>query len=144
MSFKVSDPADSTKASYSRPTLNIEELQKLMGKIAPYLKDPIKEFMIKEGFNPDNGDLLIIPDNPEYAMFKNMEHPNIRKSPYTTHPMLVKNKISQWSWVFETDPPEDEWSIGDEDHDEEETIDEDDDWESEEDHDESDIEEGQL
>jgi hypothetical protein len=50
---------------------------------------------------------------------------------------------NEWSWVFETDPPEDERSIGDEDH-EEETIDSDDDWESEEDHDESDIEDGQL
>ena len=54
MSFKVSNPADSTQASYSRPILNIEELQKLMGEIAPYLKDPIKEFIIKEGFNPDD------------------------------------------------------------------------------------------
>ena len=40
--------------------------------------------------------------------------------------------------------PEDEWSIGDEGHEEEETIDSDDDWESEEDPDESDIEDGQL
>jgi len=57
---------------------------------------------------------------------------------------VVKMSWNEWSWVFETDPPEDEWSIGDEGHEEEETIDSDDDWESEEDPDESDIEDGQL
>ena len=96
MSFKISDPADSTQGSYNQPTLNMEELKKAMERIAPYLKDPIRELMIKEGFDPDNGDFLVIPDNPEYAMFKNIEHPNIRKSPYVPQPILVKNNVSKW------------------------------------------------
>ena len=73
--------------------ITFEDLKKLF-KEAEELqkKDPIYKFMKESGFDPDKGDLLIIPEKYK-QLFGLREHPLVRVSSYIPQPVLIKKQL---------------------------------------------------
>jgi len=97
--------------------LTIDMLKNTIELINKY-EDPIKKFIRDKGFDPDNGDLLLMPDIPQYAKYRSITHENVRYSPYLECPILMKKPPSILDSLPIITLQEDELSIGDKDHEE--------------------------
>lgn len=69
--------------------LNIEILEKVMKLIEKYDKeDPIKKFIFDNGFDPNEGDLLVMPLGYKSKWWTN--HPNLIFSPFVNKIFIIK------------------------------------------------------
>lgn len=50
-------------------------------------KDPIKKMLRDNGFSPENGDLIVLPDTWK---IKDVKHPNLVFSAFTDKPFMLK------------------------------------------------------
>ena len=67
-------------------TLNLKELLKIVDSWWKE-NDPIKQFIRDQGFNPDNGDFLLLPLDFE----PKIEHPNVKYHRFVECPCLIRS-----------------------------------------------------
>lgn len=78
----------STTASGNPMELNLDLLKDAIDRIVELDKnDPIKKILRDNGFNPDNGDMLVLPE--KYKKF-DCYHPNLGFSIFIETPILIK------------------------------------------------------
>ena len=74
--------------SAKQPNLNIEYIKKCVELIKEIdEKCPIRAMLRNNGYSPENGDFIVIP---EYLKPKNFEHPNVIFSRFCNTPMMGK------------------------------------------------------
>ncbi|MFX0181977.1 MAG: hypothetical protein ACFE95_02745 [Candidatus Hodarchaeota archaeon] len=74
--------------------LNVEMLEKVTKLIEKCGEDPIKKFIRDNGFDPDNGDLLVCPLKYKPKDWINLGHSNLVFSSFADDAFIMKNPVS--------------------------------------------------